>query len=68
MTEICAWANCARVTFELTPSRHWGSDIERLTKFYESLGFEPNYEAPQTFRIRESMIRYPAKGRGHVRL
>ncbi|MGH7158176.1 MAG: hypothetical protein ACREGD_03865 [Candidatus Saccharimonadales bacterium] len=68
MTELCAWADCARVTLELTPSSHWGSDVERLTKFYESLGFEPNTEARQPFRVQESMIRYPVKGRGHVRL
>jgi GNAT superfamily N-acetyltransferase len=68
MTELCTWANCARVTLELTPSNHWGSDVERLTAFYASLGFEPNREEPTPFRIQESMIRYPVRGRGHVRL
>lgn len=68
MTELCAWADCARVTLELTPSNHWGSDVDRLTRFYASLGFEPNTEPKEPFRVQEAMIRYPKKGRGHVRL
>jgi hypothetical protein len=68
MTEVCAWADCARVTLELTPSNHWGSDVARLTKFYESFGFEANTEPQEPFRVRESMIRYPVMGRGHVRV
>ncbi|WP_020519397.1 hypothetical protein [Catelliglobosispora koreensis] len=67
MSVLCAWADCARVTLELTPSDHWGSDVERLTKFYESLEFEPNLEQEQRFRVQESMIRYPVRGRVHVR-
>jgi len=67
ITEICAWADCARVTLELTPSNHWGSDVERLTKFYESLGFVSKTEPQEPLRVRESMIRYPVRGRGHVR-
>lgn len=67
ITELCAWADCARVTFELTPSNHWGSDVERLTRFYEALGFEPNREERQPLRVQGSMIRYPVVGRGHVR-
>lgn len=67
MTELCAWADCAVVTLELTPSNHWGCDVQRLTRFYESLGFEPNHEPEQLFRVRETMIRYPVKGRDHVR-
>ncbi|GIH10691.1 hypothetical protein Rhe02_87580 [Rhizocola hellebori] len=68
MTELCAWANCARVTLELSPSSHWGSDVERLTNFYAPLGFEPNTESDEHFCVQEAMIRYPVKGRGHVRL
>jgi hypothetical protein len=68
MTELCSWADCARVTLELTPSRHWGPDVDRLTAFYNWLGFEENREEPTLFHIHESMIRYPVRGRGHVRL
>jgi GNAT superfamily N-acetyltransferase len=68
MAELCSWADCARVTLELTPSNHWGSNVDRLTAFYVSLGFEENPEEPTLFRIQESMIRYPVRGRGHVRL
>lgn len=50
MSELCSWADCARVTLELTPSSHWGSDINQLTMFYASLGFEPNREEP-TFSV-----------------
>jgi len=67
MTEICSWANCARVTLELTPSGHWG-DVQRLTQFYVSLGFEPDREPEQAFLVPGAMIRYPVQGRGHVRL
>lgn len=66
MAELCSWADCARVTFELTPSRHWGSDVDRLIAFYSSHGFEENREEPAPFSIHESMIRYPVRGRGHV--
>ncbi len=68
MTELCAWANCARVTMELSPSSQWGSDVRRLTNFYASLGFEPNLEPEERLRVQEAMIRYPVKGLGHVRL
>jgi hypothetical protein len=68
MTELCSWSDCARVTLELTPSNHWGSDVDRLTAFYASLGFESNQEEPTLFQVQESMIRYPVRGRGHVRL
>lgn len=68
MTELCMWADCASVTLELTPCDQWSSDVERLTKFYASLGFVENREPEHPLRIRETMIRYPVKGRGHVRL
>ena len=66
MNEIGLWADCARVALELSPSSHWGADLDRLTRFYESLGFEPNEEPPEPFQIQESMIRYPLRGRGHA--
>ncbi|HCT78595.1 MAG TPA: hypothetical protein DGG94_16785 [Micromonosporaceae bacterium] len=66
MTELCQWADCARVTLELTPSAHWGADIAQLTKFYVSLGFEVNKEPDLPFRVQEAMIRYPVRGRGHL--
>lgn len=65
MTELCTWADCSRVALELTPSDHWGSDVDRLTRFYASLGFEPNNEPRNPFRVQGSVIRYPMKGRGH---
>ena len=68
MTELCSWADCARVILELSPSDHWGSDTERLMRFYESLGFEANNDPEQPFLIQEAMIRYPVRERGHVRL
>lgn len=68
MTELCSWADCASVTLELSPTDEWGANLERLTRFYERLGFEQNNEPLKTFLIKESMIRYPVKGRGHVRL
>jgi hypothetical protein len=68
MTELCQWADCARATLELTPSSRWGSDVEQLTEFYESLGFEANREPPELYRPQGRMIRYPVRGRGHVRL
>ena len=68
MTELCAWSDCARVTLELTPSSHWGSDVGRLTQFYISLGFEPNRVPELPFLGQESMVRYPVLRRGHVRL
>ena len=68
MTELCAWANCARVILEISPSGQWGSDVERLTDFYASLGFEPNMESSERLCVQESMIRYPVRGRRHVRL
>lgn len=62
MTELCAWADCARVTLELTPSNHWGSDVAQLTRFYESLGFEANTEPDEPLRVQEAMIRYAGRG------
>ena len=68
MTELCAWSDCGRVTVQLTPSSEWDSDGERVTGFYTSLGFSPNHEPKERFLIQEAMIRYPVRGRGHVRL
>jgi hypothetical protein len=41
----------SRAALELAPSNHWGSDIDRLTAFYASHGFQPNREEPNLFRI-----------------
>lgn len=65
MGSLCAWADCARIVLELSPSGQWGSNVERLTRFYESLGFEENSEAGGSFQFREDMIRYPVDCKRH---
>lgn len=65
MEEICLWADCSRIPLELSPSDHWGADVQQLTNFYASLGFQPNNEPHTPFRVQEDMIRYPVQGRGH---
>ncbi|GIH10269.1 hypothetical protein Rhe02_83360 [Rhizocola hellebori] len=64
MTEICTWAECARVTLELRSASLWGSEAEQLTRSFESLGFEPDTSAGLFFAQR-AMVRYPGKGQGH---
>jgi hypothetical protein len=68
LAELCAWADCARVTLELTPLAHWGPGVDRLTTYCAWLGFEPNCEEPTLFLPQEALIRYPVRGRTHVRL
>lgn len=65
MNTLTTWADCARVTLELTPSTHWGADLTRLTDFYELLGFVSNEEPENPFRVREDLIRYPVPDGGH---
>lgn len=61
MTELCAWADCARVTLELTPSDHSGAGVRRLAVFFLGLGFEANREGAEQSRAPEGMIRHPAR-------
>lgn len=60
MEELCRWADCSGIPLELTPSDHWGADVERLIRFYTSLGFQLNHEPRSLYRLQEHMIRYPA--------
>lgn len=68
LTELCSWGDCARVTLELTPSTHRRSDAGHLPAFYASLGFRRDHEQPMLFDMTDSLIRYPVRGRAHVRL
>lgn len=65
MTELCLFADCARVVLELTPTDQYGADLVRLTRFYVGLGFETNEEPRTPFRYQGKMIRYPMQRRGH---
>lgn len=68
MTELCSWADCARVTLELIPSAHLGSGAGHLAALYTSQGFRRNHEQPTLFDMPDSLIRRPVRGRAHVRL
>lgn len=59
MEHLCQWADRSRVPLELSPSDLWGADIERLIRFYTSLGFQLNREPRTLLRLQEHMIRYP---------
>jgi len=65
MEEICLWADCGDITLELSPSEHWGADVDRLTRFYFSLEFQYNHEPRNPFVVQEDLIRYPQPDRGH---
>src|SRR5687767_12886441 len=49
LSDLLSWADCAPAVLELTPSSHFGSDIERLTKYFAAHGFEPNREPRSQF-------------------
>jgi hypothetical protein len=68
LSELCSWADCAHVVLELTPTRQWGFDLQRLTRVCVSLGFVPNRESHGPVHAQESMVRHPMPGRCHVRL
>jgi len=65
MVKLCRWADRGAVTLELTGTGEFGADLDRLTKFYVSLGFTPNSEPTTPFRWRGEMIRHPIPGRRH---
>jgi len=65
MDKLCLWADCSRVRLELTPTNEFGADLDRLTRFYASLGFVPNTEPHRPFRWHGAMIRRPVHGRRH---
>lgn len=61
MRELIAHADDTGKTITLSPSGDFGGSVERLKKFYKSLGFIENKGKNKDFEIGESMYRLPAR-------
>lgn len=60
MKEIVNYADKHGYILATTPSSDFGGSKSRLKEFYSNFGFIPNKGAWKDFRIRETMLRYPA--------
>jgi len=68
LTDLCSWADCARVTLELAADGLWSAGSGHPTAFYVSLGFRRDPAQPALFDLPGSLIRHPIRGQAHVRL
>lgn len=62
MNTLIQFADKHNLPIKLTASPYMGSDIDRLTKFYESFGFEVVEEFKLNFEdsfLCKNMIRFP---------
>jgi len=59
MQEMCAMADHYGITITLTASADYGSNLNRLVKFYKRFGFTMNKGSNKDFRFMDSMIRTP---------
>lgn len=60
--DIIQLADKYQLIVALTPSDGWGSNLNRLRKFYKNFGFKDNKGRNKDFRITGSLIRIPIKG------
>jgi len=59
MRDIVTYADSNNKIIVLTPSTDYGSDKQRLIKFYRSFGFLMNRGYNEDPRFSDTMIRYP---------
>jgi len=53
------YANKNKKIIALTPDNVWGASVEKLKKWYKSLGFTLNKGRNKDFKVRELMIKQP---------
>jgi GNAT superfamily N-acetyltransferase len=61
MDDLIDYANDTNKIIHLTPSKEFGSDIDRLTNFYKDFDFVLNKGKNRDSRFKSKMIRYPNK-------
>lgn len=59
MTALLFEADANGDTVALTPSDHWGANVNRLRSWYRRLGFVPNKGRTRDLEISEDMYRHP---------
>jgi predicted GNAT family N-acyltransferase len=59
MNDLVDYANKTKKVIHLTPSKDFGSTIERLTEFYKRFGFVMNKGRYKDTRFRNTMIKRP---------
>ncbi|GIH08021.1 hypothetical protein Rhe02_60880 [Rhizocola hellebori] len=68
LSDMFSGADCAAAVLELTPSKRFGADVERLTKYFAARGVESKREpSPQPPDVG-AMIRYPVQGQCQLRV
>lgn len=61
MDDLIDYANANNKIIHLTPSKEFGSDIDRLVDFYKGFDFVLNKGKNRDSRFKDKMIRYPNK-------
>lgn len=59
INDLIDYANSVKKIIHLTPSKDFGSDLDRLTKFYKRFGFVNNQGRNRDFRFKDKMIKMP---------
>ena len=59
MKLLFEYANRNKKIIALTPDNVWGASVEKLKKWYKSLGFTLNKGRNKDFKVRELMIKQP---------
>ena len=67
MSELIEYADKNNQIIALTPSKDFGSSVNKLIQFYKKFGFKMNKGANKNFEFRDTMLRYPTqKGQKRV--
>ena len=67
MKDLIDYADSKGQIVTLTPSRDFGSSVNRLTQFYKRFDFKMNKGSNKNFEFKDTMIRYPIQ-KGQKRL
>ena len=59
MQELTRMADEAGVPMGLTPSDHFGGNVNKLRQFYERFGFSPNTGRSRDLTISDALLRRP---------
>ena len=58
MNDLCEWLDKNKAKICLTPTNAFGSNVNKLRKFYKRFGFVENTGKHSDFTTREKMYRY----------
>lgn len=61
INDLIDYADSKTQIVVLTPSKDFGSSVNRLTQFYKRFGFKMNKGVNKNFEFKDTMIRYPIK-------